>query len=53
MPEEKKEVEYKISKSEIKRGSSGMVMEENSLTVVGNNLKEVEKIFDKKWTNKN
>ena len=52
MKKEDKEVEYRISKTEVQRGSSGMIMEENSLTVVGDNLKEVEKIFDRKWTKK-
>lgn len=50
MNEEK--LECRISKTEITRGSNGMVLEEYSLTVTGEDLKQVEKIFDRKWTKK-
>jgi len=51
MNEEKPEC--RISKTEITRGSSGMVLEEYSLTVTGEDLRRVEKVFDKKWKKKN
>lgn len=50
---EKEQPEYKISKTEVIKGASGMVFEEHSLTVVGKDLKQVEKVFDKKWKNNN
>ena len=47
MDKEKKECQ--ISKSEKKLGVDGKSFDEITLTVMGNDLKEVEKIFDRKW----
>lgn len=46
---EKKPITQGITKTETKRGISGSIMEEKSMSVYGNDLKECTKILREEW----